>query len=110
MTAPMRRLLLVALLPAMAAAVVGCNEDGQDIGAGKCNSSNSLPLYRWEYDAGQWSLVGLDGKPLSNDDLTKIQQASQSVPLDPKAPPKSTGLQRCITPRGTALTLDAGKD
>lgn len=98
MTELRTKLLLLVSLPAAALAAIGCNEDGQDIGAGKCNPTNTLPLFQWEFDGGQWRQVGVDGKPLSAADSLNLQQASQ-------------GQQRCITPAGKALTLkDAGKD
>jgi len=45
MTATRTNLLLLVSLCTAALAAFGCNEDGQDIGAGKCNPTNTLPLF-----------------------------------------------------------------
>jgi len=82
-------------------AVSACGEEGQTIGAGQCNATNSLPLYTWVYDAStkEWAREGPGGKPLSPTDLNDIQQAEQGP---------SGGSGRCITPRGTSLSVGAG--
>jgi hypothetical protein len=82
-------------------ALSGCGEDGQSIGdTGKCPEQ---PLYHYEFvDAGgKWVPRHADGS-----DFTAAEQTQLNDAITGATSP--SGGQRCLTPPGSAKTLDAG--
>lgn len=88
----------IVLAVLVSAGLAACGGDAQSLDQSTCWPDNSvqdheLPLYTWKYDAttDTWSRVGVKA-PLTADQLKAITVAEAN---------------HCVTPAGSALTLDS---